>query len=163
MEKTLAAGGRPGPSRLARRTRRALVVGVALAAAALLAADYALADEDGLARSLFRGAFAAMSAVALIAFVRTPLWFAANAPDAVLDERELAARNAVYVRAYQILAGALAVGVVYFTSLAADLGLWMPPTPEHWWTLGWGALLAALALPVAVLAWTAPDPLPDAE
>jgi hypothetical protein len=90
-------------------------------------------------------------------------WFGANAPDAALDEREIAARNRAYLYAYQGLASLVTVGALYFATLAPDLGLPMPQTRDHWWTFVWGLLALSIALPAAIHGWIAPDPLPETE
>jgi hypothetical protein len=164
MKNVLQSAGalnRPAPSRLPRRARRLIVAAFGLAAAGLFAADYAFAGTDGIAGSLFRAAFATLSLAALFGFMASPAWFGANAPDTALDEREIAARNAAYLAAYRVLALCVCVGGVYFVTLGPDFGLWMPPSLDHWWTIVWGAICLALALPAAILAWTAPDPLPE--
>jgi hypothetical protein len=90
---TATALTRPAPSRLSRFQRRLIVAGLGLTAATLCAADYAFAGTEGITGTLFRAAFAAASLVAIMAIVGSPAWFGANAPDAALDEREIAARN----------------------------------------------------------------------
>lgn len=77
--------------------------------------------------------------------------FTANAPDHQIDERERAERNAAYVRAYQVVIGAV------FLMFLALIGIrlltdWTPTvgTLEELLTL---LGIGGLALPAAILAW----------
>ena len=81
----------------------------------------------------------------------TTFSFTANAPDHQIDERERTERSAAYVRAYQIVIGA--VFLLFLASIAARL--------FTSWTLTVAALeelltligIGGLALPAAILAW----------
>lgn len=80
--------------------------------------------------------------------------FTANAPDHQIDERERAERNAAYVRAYQVVIGAV------FLMFLALIGIrlltdWTPTvgTLEELLTL---LGIGGLALPAAILAWRSP-------
>ncbi len=88
----------------------------------------------------------------------------AQEPDAKLDERELAQRNRAAYRAFSVLAGLAALGLLYM-SLRLDFvdrfPLWAPTTPEHWNALFWGAIILGLTLPAAFLAWEKDPPLED--
>jgi hypothetical protein len=48
-------------------------------------------------------------------------------------------------------------------SSAERVSLWTPSTFDHWNAIIWGALLYAFFLPAAVLAWTAPAPVSEAD
>jgi len=88
----------------------------------------------------------------------------AQEQDAKLDERELAQRNRAAYGAFSVLAGLVALGLIYM-SLRLDFvdrfPLWAPTTPEHWNALFWGAIILGLTLPAAFLAWEKEPPLED--
>jgi hypothetical protein len=94
-----------------------------------------------------------------------PLWLAAfwalrrsvrsraDLPDTVLDEREVAQRDRVYLHAYQGLATA-ALLIVFVLTLHGDRSTL---TYEELSAATWFLLGLSLGLPSAILAWTTPD------
>lgn len=88
----------------------------------------------------------------------------AQEPDSKLDERELAQRNRAAYRAFAVLAGVVALGLLYM-NLRLDfmdrIDLWAPSTAEHWNALFWGAIILGLTLPAAVLAWEKQPPMEE--
>lgn len=83
-----------------------------------------------------------------------------------LDEFEMDLRRKSYAFAYWVFS-ALAVLSVIYMGLAADMEdsarfqLWTPTTYDHWNAVFWGAILYAVVLPTAYLAWAGPTPLDD--
>jgi hypothetical protein len=115
-------------------------------AIACCAAAYATAFLDG-------HATAVVSLVAMLGFLPSlfVLWSAvqqaADLPDSLLDEREVAQRDRAYLSAYRVVGAVAAVTVVLAISDDARPGLvtsWIGP-----WT---ALLLLTLALPSVVLA-----------
>jgi hypothetical protein len=87
---------------------------------------------------------------------RSPWWRPGNAPDAQLDERELALRNRAYQRAYTLIGCGALLALIY-VQLAFDgddrLRWWLPASYEEASRLFWGVFLVAVTLPAALLAW----------
>lgn len=88
--------------------------------------------------------------------LRSSVRHVADAPDELLDERQIAARDRTYLHSYRILAAVatvLAVGLSILTQegLAAELA-------DRTWTGVWfsGIMLVA-GIPNMVLAWTTTD------
>lgn len=88
----------------------------------------------------------------------------AQEPDSKLDERELMQRNRAAYGAYSMLAGLVALSLLYMNvrlDFDDQIPLWAPTTPEHWNALFWGAIMLGLTLPAAFLAWEKTPPLED--
>jgi len=100
---------------------------------------------------LFVGVLALASFVSSIVVALSGHAYMANAPDKQLDERELAQRNAAFVRAYQISATAVLAGLIgihrisVWTENIATIAIY-----ENYLTV---LFFAHLVLPAAVLAW----------
>jgi hypothetical protein len=93
--------------------------------------------------------------------MRLTLINAANIPDAALDERWIARRNAAVVGAFRIVSIALAAGALYTeTALAFPGATWLREPQLVTWLVWLGALLG-LTLPTALIAWTEPDPITE--
>lgn len=93
----------------------------------------------------------------LFAFLRQSVRLISDAPDELLDERQIALRDANYKSAYShIVAATLAYGVLLalFTP-----GGWLhdPADDRFWMGIAWSYLLCASSLPAMVLAWTLPS------
>lgn len=75
------------------------------------------------------------------------------------DERQEAIRHRAQARAFQISGGVVLVGAMYAV-LATQLlpGLWLPHTGAEIWAVVTAVTLLYTTLPVAILAWTEPDP-----
>lgn len=106
--------------------------------------------SDPLAQ-LFVGVLALTSFISSIVVALSGHAYMANAPDKQLDERELAQRNAAYVRAYQISAMAVLAGLIGLHRLA----IWTDNIAsaavyENYLTV---IFFAHLVLPASVLAW----------
>ena len=99
----------------------------------------------------FIGVLALVSFISSIVVALSGHAFMANAPDKQLDERELAQRNAAYVRAYQISAIAVLAGLIGIDRLAA----WAQNAATAAVYVNYLTVLffAHLVLPAAVLAW----------
>ena len=75
-------------------------------------------------------------------------------------------RRKAYAFSYWVFAAMAIVGALYM-GLAADtdgdglITLWKPTTYDHWNAIFWGAMLYAVVLPTAYLAWAGPGPLDD--
>ena len=83
--------------------------------------------------------------------------------DYQLDEVELDVRRRATSFAYHVFCALVLVGIGYMI-VASDMinagkaDLWVPRIDDHWIAIALGALLYALLLPVAYLAWTMPEP-----
>ena len=88
-------------------------------------------------------------------FVNAP-----NIREEALDERERARRSEALSRAYPFIGMFSAVCLVYM--MAGDAWPWLRNFTVIE-ALFWGTFLLAISLPSAIIAWTEPDPLPEAE
>ena len=83
-----------------------------------------------------------------------------------LDEFEMDLRRKAYAFSYWALSAIVVIAVLYM-ALAADgngdglITLWKPTTYDHWNAIFWGAMLYAVVLPTAYLAWAGPAPLDE--
>lgn len=85
-------------------------------------------------------------------FQSTRYWKWGNAPDACLDEFEIASRNSAYKSAYVVVATASLLGM-----LIARIGADLIPfrfSETALELLFWGWFLIVTTLPAAILAWT---------
>lgn len=90
---------------------------------------------------------------ALALFV-SPFGAMANAPDALLDERERLDRATAFIRAHQLIVGALFVAVIAgIVAQASDRPL---PSGEAAFDLLTQFAIVALAVPGVILAWRTP-------
>ncbi|MFM2412043.1 MAG: hypothetical protein RLZZ587_376 [Actinomycetota bacterium] len=131
-----------------RPARRALVIGFSAAALALLvtAIDFGAGDViNGLLSGIVFIALGGMLFLGYFA-LRTSVRQLADAPDELLDERQIAVRNSVYLHAYRLSA---AVMLCVLVVALFDILSW----PNVLFTV---AMLMA-ALPSMVLAWQLPD------
>jgi MFS family permease len=146
-----------------RRRRRGSVVALygsyVLACASVATANFATrpAQVIGLVLLIAGVAAAAYGVFTLLGrtFVNAP-----NIRDAALDERQRARRNEALVRAYPVIGMFTALSLLYV--MAGDA--W--PVVRNYTVieaLFWGAFLLAISLPSAIIAWTEPDPLVEAE
>ncbi len=81
----------------------------------------------------------------------------ADLPDRFLDERQLTARNQVYVEAYRWYAGVTVIlasaGLIAFIALGEDPDTWSVDLTWNWcMALFWTVMACALSLPTMVLA-----------
>jgi hypothetical protein len=82
--------------------------------------------------------------------------------DRLLDERQQAFRNKMYLLAYQIL-GALVMVLALYGYIAADSkSLWLPKSELELQAVFWGVWVLVTTLPSALVAWLEPDPLEEA-
>lgn len=100
---------------------------------------------------LFVGVLALVSFISSIVVALSGHAYLANAPDKLLDERELSQRNAAYFRAYQISAVAVLIGLIGIHRIA----IWTDNTAtysvyENYLTV---LFFAHLVLPASILAW----------
>lgn len=80
---------------------------------------------------------------------------------ALLDERQRSVRNAMYVRAYQIL-GALLMTIGLYVYIASDSKTWwLPQSSLELQAVFWGIWVFVMTLPAALIAWLEPDPLEE--
>ncbi len=77
----------------------------------------------------------------------------ANAPDAMLDERQRGERDRAYVRSYQIILGSLFLVLIY--TLPVKFFGWQFPDRDAGIDLLSAFAIAGLALPGIILAWRA--------
>ena len=84
-----------------------------------------------------------------------------------LDEFEMDLRRKAYSFGYWTVSALLVLGAMYM-GLAADtadgdslITLWQPVSYDHWNAIFWGAILYAIVLPTAYLAWAGPAPLDE--
>ncbi len=84
----------------------------------------------------------------------------ADLPDNLLDEREIADRNLVYLNAFRNLMGIITV--LYSTTIILELfGIAIPALQPRDFLMG--LFVAGLFMPTCVMAWTQPEPIPDLE
>ncbi len=88
-------------------------------------------------------------------FVNAP-----NVRDAALDERQRARRNEALARAYPVIGMFAAVSLLYMIAGDAWPALRNFTVIE---ALFWAIFLLAISLPSAIIAWTEPDPIAEAE
>jgi hypothetical protein len=142
------------PSRLREQgPRRVLVLGLAVVMAALVLTVF-------VSQNKFR-----TYSEALLLILGLVLWFqlrkavrlVSDAPDELLDERQIALRNAAHTVAYRTLVTlSVAYGMMVFA--VTPHGLLHPHVGEGFWTgLAWSYLLGAASLPAMVLAWRLPS------
>lgn len=93
--------------------------------------------------------------------LRKAVRLVSEAPDELLDERQIALRNAAHTVAYRTLVTlSVAYGVMVF--LITPHGVFHPHVGDAFWTgLAWSYLLLASSLPAMVLAWQLPSEPPD--
>ena len=80
----------------------------------------------------------------------TNYWFASNAPDEVLDEREAAQKNQVYVKCFKYLISAVAIGWIAIEVVPKFTG-WTPDTDMIQHYLG-VVMISAVFLPPLLFA-----------
>lgn len=81
----------------------------------------------------------------------------AQAPDEELDERQIAVRDRAYLDSYRALAGLLVLGLLAATIVPDAIDRPVQLTFETIQPVMWGAILYAIILPSAVVAWREPD------
>ena len=78
---------------------------------------------------------------------------------ALLDERQRGFRNAMYVRAYQMLT-LLVMALSLYVYIASDSKMgWLPQSNLELQAVFWGIFIFVTTLPAALIAWLEPDPL----
>ena len=93
----------------------------------------------------------------LFAFLRQSVRLISDAPDELLDERQIALRDANFKSAYgYIVAATLAYGVLLYL-FTSGIALNEPAGDRFWMGIAWSYLLCASSLPAMVLAWTMPS------
>ncbi len=100
-------------------------------------------------------AIAGLVAFVMVGVLRHVVRMAADLPDSLLDEREIAVRDRAYLYAYRAVAS-LAPLALFAVYLSMDIWDYVP-TSNHLWAIGWSTLIAAVGAPSAVLAWIEPD------
>jgi hypothetical protein len=119
------------------------------------AVPFVAGTAAGFINSLWSLLFAPFALVPVVLF----LWLVgatqarADSPDQYLDEREVAQRNAVYLEAFRIVGGLIALGFIV-TTLLPSLQLEAKTVFAVFFPL-------LIVLPTFVLAWTQPDPLEE--
>ncbi|MBB2903121.1 hypothetical protein FHR75_003963 [Kineococcus radiotolerans] len=150
----------PLPAWLATRTaRRAL----ALLPAATFASGVLAATVGDFDPGLV--AFAIAPASYALAVLRRATRMLDDAPENLLDEREISDRDHAYRRGFRLtllLLGALAVLAVLDNLLADEAGMQIVET-GGWTTLLVASFLTATMLPAAALAWTWREPVLEAD
>ena len=147
------------PSRLRDQgPRRLLVLSQAVVIAALL---FTVFLSQTKLRSYAEGLLLILGLV-LWFQLRRAVRLVSDAPDELLDERQVALRNAAYTVAYRILCTLIVVyGVIL--SVITPGGLLHAQVANGFWTgLAWSGLLCLTSLPAMVLAWQMPsEPLDE--
>jgi hypothetical protein len=141
-----------------RRTRRNLVILQSLVIAAL--ALLWLLPSSIKAQTYFEFVLLG-SALALYFLLRKSIRLLADAPDELLDERQIGVRDGGYTRAYRLLALSTVLYVVIYialdTRLERDPTLMIEQTVNPWLSFGLSYAMLAASLPAMTLAWTLPD------
>lgn len=97
----------------------------------------------------------------LFAFLRQAVRLISEAPNELLDERQIALRNAAHTMAYRIL-GVLIVAYGCIVYAVTPGGLLHAQVGDRFWTgVAWSYLLCSASLPAMVLAWHMPSELRD--
>lgn len=142
------------PSRLRDQgPRRLLVLSQALVMAALLVTVFITQNKF---RSYAEG---------LLLILGLMLWFqlrravrlVSDAPDELLDERQLALRNAAYTVAYRALCTLIFVYAAIVSVITPGGLLQVQVADGAWMGLVWSGLLCMTSLPAMVLAWRMPS------
>jgi hypothetical protein len=89
--------------------------------------------------------------------LRRSVRLVADAPDAALDERQIARRNAAYRQAYVILATGVMLALLLLYIAADGRRIDFTLEPRHIHALFWAATGAGALLPSAIMAWTEPE------
>lgn len=148
------------PSRLREQAPRRVMV----ALMSLLIAALALAVFIPPLKLRTYGEFALLITGLLLYFrLRRAVRYVAVAPEDLLDERQLAVRNAAYAVAYQALC-MLTLAYAGLLRACAPGGVLQHWVSDRYWTpIGWSYVLSIMSLPVMVLAWRLPsEPVDDA-
>lgn len=128
-----------------RPVRRVMVVGFSLLAALLMVTSIDFGVDVGLMSSV---SFLVMSILLFVGYfaLRTSVRQLADAPDELLDERQILIRNEVYLHAYRLTAILLVAAMI-----VALVGV------SRWENLWFAASMVMAALPSMVLAWRLPN------
>lgn len=146
------------PSRLRDQgPRRVLVLASALVMAALVFTVFITQNK------LRTYSEAVLMVLGLVLYfqLRKAVRLVSDAPDELLDERQIALRNAAHTVAYRTL---VTLSVVYAVIVVAVTphGILHPHVSDGVWTgLAWSYLLFASSLPAMVLAWQLPSEPPE--
>ncbi len=155
----------PVSGRIGSRNRRRWSV------AALYGSYFLICGSAAIAANLTQPAAHACALILLVAGIAAAIYGVftlmgrtlVNAPnirDAALDERQRARRNDALSRAYPAIGIFAAVSLAYL--MIGDA--W--PSVRNFTVieaLCWGTFLLAISLPSSIIAWTEPDPIPEAE
>ena len=146
------------PSRLRDQGPRRVLVLVAVAVMAALVLTVFITQTKF--RTYSEAVFLVLGLV-LYFQLRKAVRLVSEAPDELLDERQIALRNAAHTVAYRTLVTlSVAYGVMVF--LITPHGVFHPHVGDVFWTgLAWSYLLLASSLPAMVLAWQLPSEPPD--
>lgn len=148
------------PSRLRDQgTRRWLVRSAALVIAALALTIFITQDKF----RTYAEFVLLITGLVLYFQLRKAVRLVADAPNELLDERQIALRDAAYTVAYRTLVTlSVAYGVIVYA--VTPHGILHPHVGDRFWTgLAWSYLLCAASLPAMVLAWQMPsEPRDDA-
>lgn len=139
-----------------RQRRRAAVVATYLGYLAMSGAWYVASAQRSAGLFVLVLVLGVVMLTGLAVLLTSWVWYAANETTAKLDERQQQVRDRAYLHSYRLFAGIVTLVAVY-GGLAWDTGLWLPQTWNQVQAVVWGVLLAAMTLPSAVVAWTAPD------
>lgn len=131
-----------------RPIRRALVIGYVAVLVAVLAVSLLDSRVNEWVTILgLGGAFVLMVGYLI---VRTSVRNLADAPDELLDERQIAMRNEVYLHAYRLTVLPILVAIAFYV---LDV-----KSPEYLWI---AMVMTMAALPSLVLGWTLPGESPE--
>lgn len=142
------------PSILRRQTARRLLV----AANALVIVALALSAFIMQPKLKSYGEMALMTlAISLYLALRKSIRHISDAPNEMLDERQVAIRDAGYTVAYRTLALAGVAYTVLGFAVAPDSILHDRTGPHPWVSLVWSYMMCCASLPATVLAWQLPN------
>ena len=148
------------PSVLRRQgPRRALVATLALALAVLMFTVFITQDKV----KTYSEIIMMVTVLALFFQLRKSVRLVADAPDELLDERQIAVRDAGYTVAYRTLA-IVSVMYVALVIAVAPGGVLHPHVADSYWVgIAWSYLMCCASLPAMVIAWRMPsEPLDEA-
>jgi len=146
------------PSRLRDQgPRRVLVLASALVLAALLFTIFITQNK----LRTYSEALLMVLDLVLYFQLRKAVRLVSDAPDELLDERQIALRNAAHTVAYRtLLTLSVAYGVIVFAVTPG--GVLHAQVVDGFWTgIAWSYLLCGVSLPAMVLAWQMPSEPPE--
>jgi hypothetical protein len=142
------------PSRLRDQgPRRVLVLAQALVMAALVITVFITQDKV----RTYSESLLLILGLVLYFRLRKAVRLVSDAPDELLDERQVALRNAAYTVAYRALSTLIIVYGLILSVVTPGGLLHVQVADGFWKGIAWSCLLCLMSLPAMVLAWQLPN------